>query len=214
MVLAFVHTPGEFGVVLMVGGSISDETRTIAICDRVQAFDVQSADGMAVMDAGTVLQHRFPGAIHRAPRNGRVADLVGSRSRFHGRSVGPADQLGHGLGRWTTDAGAEGPLLEVRDKGRVRPGQAVTWVVPGDVVALLDEPTQIGDGPAHDIAAVVTEARQLGEITLATLALDAVPGAALAQTLSGPQRRRVRVGQCVELRLNLELVHMAPIHQR
>jgi molybdate transport system permease protein len=51
MVLTFVHTLGEFGVVLMVGGSIPGETKTIAISiyDRVQAFDLQSADQMALV---------------------------------------------------------------------------------------------------------------------------------------------------------------------
>ena len=51
MVLTFVHTLGEFGVVLMVGGSIPGETRTIAIAiyDRVQAFDLASADHMALL---------------------------------------------------------------------------------------------------------------------------------------------------------------------
>ena len=39
MVLTFVHTLGEFGVVLMMGGSIPGETKTIAIYDRVQACD-------------------------------------------------------------------------------------------------------------------------------------------------------------------------------
>ncbi|MEY8881864.1 molybdate ABC transporter permease subunit [Donghicola sp. XS_ASV15] len=50
MVLTFAHTLGEFGIVLMVGGSIPGETRTIAIAiyDRVQAFDY---DGAAVMSA-------------------------------------------------------------------------------------------------------------------------------------------------------------------
>ena len=172
------------------------------------------ADRMVVMDAGTVLQQGSPEAIHRAPRNARVADLVGIQNRFHGRWGGPAGRPGRGLLRWTTDAGAEGPLLEVRDKGRLRPGQAVTWVVPGDAVALLDEPPRPGDGPAHAVAAVVAEARHLGEITLATLALDAVPGAALSLTLSGPQRRRVGVGQRVGLRLDLELVHVMPIRRR
>ncbi|KPF72048.1 molybdenum ABC transporter permease [Bosea sp. AAP35] len=49
LVLTFAHTLGEFGVVLMVGGSISGETKTIsiAIYDRVQAFDTQSAGIMA-----------------------------------------------------------------------------------------------------------------------------------------------------------------------
>ena len=49
-VLSFAHTLGEFGVVLMVGGSIPGETRTIAIAiyDRFQAFDT---DGAATMSA-------------------------------------------------------------------------------------------------------------------------------------------------------------------
>jgi molybdate transport system permease protein len=51
MVLTFVHTLGEFGVVLMVGGSIPGETKTIAIAiyDRVQAFDLDGADRMALL---------------------------------------------------------------------------------------------------------------------------------------------------------------------
>jgi len=50
-VLTFAHTLGEFGVVLMVGGSIPGETRTIAIAiyDRVQAFDDRSAGVMALV---------------------------------------------------------------------------------------------------------------------------------------------------------------------
>lgn len=50
MVMTFAHTLGEFGVVLMVGGNIPGETKTIAIAiyDRVQAFDNESA---AVMSA-------------------------------------------------------------------------------------------------------------------------------------------------------------------
>ena len=48
-ILAFAHTLGEFGVVLMVGGSIPGQTRTlsIAIYDRMQAFDDQRAGVMA-----------------------------------------------------------------------------------------------------------------------------------------------------------------------
>ncbi len=50
MVLTFAHTLGEFGIVLMVGGSIPGETRTIAISiyDKVQGFDMA---GAAVMSA-------------------------------------------------------------------------------------------------------------------------------------------------------------------
>jgi molybdate transport system permease protein len=45
MVLAFAHTVGEFGVVLMVGGNIPGVTRTIsvAIYDDVQALNYEAA---------------------------------------------------------------------------------------------------------------------------------------------------------------------------
>jgi molybdate transport system permease protein len=51
MVLCFAHTLGEFGVVLMVGGSIPGETRTVAIAiyDRVQAFDDAAAGEMSAL---------------------------------------------------------------------------------------------------------------------------------------------------------------------
>lgn len=50
-VLTFAHTLGEFGVVLMVGGSIPGETKTIAIAiyDRVQAFDFTAAGHMSLL---------------------------------------------------------------------------------------------------------------------------------------------------------------------
>jgi molybdate transport system permease protein len=49
--LAFAHTMGEFGVVLMVGGNIPGVTRTISISvyDQVQAFDYVGANAMALM---------------------------------------------------------------------------------------------------------------------------------------------------------------------
>jgi molybdate transport system permease protein len=74
-VLAFAHTLGEFGVVLMVGGNLPGETRTlsIAIYDRMQAFDDHAAGVMAAtllvltvvtLLATTVLARRI--GAHRA----------------------------------------------------------------------------------------------------------------------------------------------------
>jgi len=50
LVLTFAHTLGEFGVVLMIGGNIPGETKTIAIAiyDRVQAFDTAAAGVMSI----------------------------------------------------------------------------------------------------------------------------------------------------------------------
>jgi molybdate transport system permease protein len=51
VVLAFAHTMGEFGVVLMVGGNIPGVTRTVSIdiYDQVQASNYAAANGMAVL---------------------------------------------------------------------------------------------------------------------------------------------------------------------
>ena len=45
LVLSFAHTLGEFGVVLMVGGNIEGETRTVSIdiYDEVQALNYAGA---------------------------------------------------------------------------------------------------------------------------------------------------------------------------
>lgn len=51
LMLSFCHTLGEFGVVLMIGGNIAGETRTmsIAIYDSVLAFDSQQALNMSLV---------------------------------------------------------------------------------------------------------------------------------------------------------------------
>ncbi len=45
MLLSFAHTLGEFGAVLMIGGNIPGETRTlsVSIYDQVQSLDFKSA---------------------------------------------------------------------------------------------------------------------------------------------------------------------------
>jgi molybdate transport system permease protein len=49
--LAFAHTMGEFGVVLMVGGNIPGVTRTVSIgiYDQVQSSNYAAADQMALL---------------------------------------------------------------------------------------------------------------------------------------------------------------------
>ena len=51
IVLSFAHTMGEFGVVLMVGGSIPGVTRTISVSiyDQVQALDYAAAHRTALV---------------------------------------------------------------------------------------------------------------------------------------------------------------------
>jgi molybdate transport system permease protein len=50
-VLSFMHTVGEFGVVLMIGGDIPGSTRTlsIALLDQVQGFEYAEANRTALV---------------------------------------------------------------------------------------------------------------------------------------------------------------------
>ena len=200
-------------------GLLADLRRDLGIPIVLVTHDLNEArllaDRLVVMDAGRVLQQGAPSAIHRAPRNARVADLVGLQNRFHGRWEGPADTPGQGWLRWMpaapvspSEAAPDGPRLQVRDKHRLPLGQGVSWVIPGDAIRVQAlGRTQAPD----DFAATVAEARFLGEITLATLVLDAMPGAPLQLTLAGPERRGLAAGARVAAQLDLALVHVMPV---
>ncbi|MEJ6004174.1 ABC transporter ATP-binding protein [Paucibacter sp. AS339] len=170
------------------------------------------ADRLVVMDAGVVLQTGTPAQIHRAPRNARVADLVGIHNRFQGRWLGPAEEPGWGLLQWSVDASNThpAPILKVRDKGKLPAGQAVHWVIPGDGIALLDK---VDEAMPNEFAATVVQARQLGEISLCTLSLDRAPGISLLLTLSGSERRQLTLGARLGVRLDMAFVHVMPWRQ-
>lgn len=50
-VLGFAHTVGEFGIVLMIGGNIPNETKVVSvqIYDHVEALDYAQAHGLSLM---------------------------------------------------------------------------------------------------------------------------------------------------------------------
>jgi len=198
---------------------LADLRRDMAIPIVLVTHDLHEAamlaDRLVVMDTGQVLQQGPPAAIHHAPRNARVADLVGLQNRFQGRWVGPSEQAGWGLLQWSAETAAATdasrlPLLTVRDKGRIDSGQTVHWVLSSDAITLVDRPPQA----AGEFGAVVTEARPLGDITLLALALQTVPGAVLRLTLSGPQRLHIELGAAVTVCLDLGLVHVMPVRGR
>ena len=172
------------------------------------------ADRLVVMDGGQVLQQGSPDVIHRAPRNARVADLVGIQNRLRGQWIGPAPEAGRGLLQWFADSTAArhpdtGIVLTVPDKGKLPRGQPVTWVIPGDGLTLLEAaPVEPGAG---ELAVRVVDARFLGEITLAAVSVDGMPGVELSLTLAGPQRFALSVGRRLGVRLNLDLVHVMPL---
>ena len=192
---------------------LADLRRELAIPIVLVTHDLNEArmlaDRLVVMDVGEVLQQGVPDTVYRAPRNARVADLVGIHNRFHGQWLGASEQPGRGLLRWTPGGIDPGhaPLLTVRDKGRIAAGQAVTWVIPSDGITVLDRAPE----EAGEFGAEVVEARHLGETTLATLALAEVRDAELRLMLSGPQRLQFAVGAKLAVRLDPDLVHVMPM---
>jgi molybdate transport system permease protein len=75
MALTVAHTLGEFGVVLMVGGNIEGETRTLSVSlyDKVQGMDLQSAHVMALALVGvSLLARSLVLAFDRVGQRGRA----------------------------------------------------------------------------------------------------------------------------------------------
>lgn len=186
------------------------------------------ADTLVVMDGGQVLQQGSPAHLYRAPRNVRVADLVGVQNRFRGTWLGPVDgEPGWGWLDWTvsagttalpspapvgvgaddiTDTGVQPLRLKVRDKGRLAVGQQVAWVIQSDGLHLLHAPQDA----LVRLCARLTQLRNLGDLSLATLELEQPAGVPLQLTLAGPQRQGLAVGQRVCVGLDREWVHVMP----
>ena len=72
--LAFAHTVGEFGVVLMIGGDIPGATRTlsIALLDQVQSFQYAAANRTALLLLAASLL-ALTGLYSFSSRAGRMA---------------------------------------------------------------------------------------------------------------------------------------------
>jgi len=83
--LAFAHTVGEFGVVLMIGGNIPGETRVLsmALFDHVEAFNYQQAHILAasLMISALILLSIIY-LLNRQPsaRNKKIVDKTSSCS--------------------------------------------------------------------------------------------------------------------------------------
>jgi molybdate transport system ATP-binding protein len=167
------------------------------------------ADQLIVMDVGQVLQSGPPSAIHRSPRNARVADLVGIQNRFHGQWMGPSDTPGWGELRWIgARSGLEqDPVLRVRDKGKIAVGQKVSWVIPGDGIELLKAEAE----SSVKFDADVIQAQHLGDITLVQLALGDLPGSVVNITLAGRQRRQIKEGERHSVYLDQATIHVMPV---
>jgi len=193
---------------------IADLRRELSVPIVLVTHDLHEArllaDRLVVMDAGQVLQAGTPEFVHRAPRTARVADLVGIANRWTGWwEGGDGTEPGWGWLRWGDAAGGDAAVrLRVRDKGRMSPNRAVTFVIPGDAITLAD--THMAGQDGH-FAAQVDAVRHQGEITMASLTLAVAGGQPLVLTLSGRERRGLQAGQALAVAFDLAQVHLMPL---
>lgn len=171
------------------------------------------ADELVVMAEGAVLQQGRADAIHRAPRNARVADIVGIANRFDGVWLGPDANSPDGTGwlRWGT--GDAAMHLPVRDKGRIEPGQSVAWVVPGEGLRLCNETAASSAPPPNGLSLQVrvVTLRHLGDVWLLRLQCLDGPQASFQIMLTGPQVGPLVPGQSLQLCMDLSMLHIMPI---
>ncbi len=175
----------------------------------------QLADKLVVMDGGDILQEGSPAHIHRSPRNARVADLVGIHNRFHARWLGPGDQAHTARIEWLPQPDAqEGLVLQVRDKGKsIAAGQRVNWVIQGDGLSVRDAASSARESKPGlwTTQAMLHDIRHLGEMSLALIHVDRLPGVQVRLMLGGQQRQAYSVGQSLWLDIDPEWVHVMPV---
>lgn len=165
------------------------------------------ADTMVIIDGGQTLQQGSPRKVMNAPRNARVANLVGLPNHFNGIFRRSSDAGASGRLFWGDER--SGVILQVVDKGRIDDGQAVTWVIAGDHVSIESK----GAVGPNRVSARVEDCTLLGEITECQLSLEKLPGQIVRINLSSKQARdlRLRSGEKVELNIEAEGIHVMPL---
>jgi molybdate transport system ATP-binding protein len=185
--------------------------RSLAIPMILVTHDLQEAqrlaDRMVILDRGTTLQIGAPEQVRRQPRNARVARLLGLRNHFEGVFHRARD--GSSLGTLTWGRRPGGIVLPVRDKGRIDDGAEVTWVVPGESLALRFA------GPPHTgvLGATLVEAIALGDITQCVVELQEAPRARVVVSVPSALLREhpVDAGQQVQLAIETLGIHIMPV---
>lgn len=168
------------------------------------------ADTMVIIDGGQTLQQGSPRKVLSAPRNARVAHLIGLPNHFKGVFKRASEAGAIGLLHWADER--SGVVLQVVDKGRIDDAQPVTWVIAGDHVSI--EPKGIA-GP-NRVAARVDDCTILGEITECQLRLEKLPEQIVRINLTSKQVRdlALRNGDQVQLNIEPEGIHVMPLRSK
>jgi molybdate transport system ATP-binding protein len=204
----------------------------VAIPMVLVTHDLQEArrlvDRVVILDAGESLQIGPPAKVFASPRNARVAALVGIANHFQGRFFSQTASRGdNGFGQlhWFAPSkpgepaatGEHAPVvLRVIDKSRIDDGARVSWVLAGELLDVFEPPLQArAELPPNTLGCQLAEVLPLGEISLCTLTLDALPGERLTLNLSSALLRQLNAapGAALHLHIPPEAVHIMPLKQ-
>jgi len=207
-------------------GALAELRRSLSVPIVLVTHDLgearQLADRLVILDRGETLQSGAPHAVLSSPRNARVADLVGIDNHFEGvfRRAAPHDPFGRiewTAGGATTDQGGAIPAprgaaveLRCRDKGRIRDGQRITWVVAGEYLSLRTA-SHTGE---NSIPGRIEQALGLGEVTRCRVRIDAPPRAAFVVHVPPRFLRRhdLHEGSPVHVQIDPSGIHVMPVH--
>ncbi len=117
------------------------------------------ADRLCILEHGCTLQDGPPEHVMSHPRNARVAALVGLRDIHAGVFF---NERGACL-RWGDKD--HGIVLETIDKGRLKHGTRVRWVISGEHVQLHAEPPVTPQTSVNVVPCEVLHLSRLGEVT-------------------------------------------------
>ena len=185
--------------------------RSLAIPMILVTHDLQEAqrlaDRMVILDRGATLQIGAPEQVRRQPRNARVAQLLGLRNHFEGVFHRARDGSSMGTLTWGRQPG--GVVLPVRDKGRIDDGAEVTWVVPGENLALRFA----GPRSPECFDATLVESIALGDITQCVVELRQAPRARVVVGVPSALLREhpADVGRQVLLEMDSLGIHIMPV---
>ena len=175
------------------------------------------ADRVVILDAGESLQIGPPAKVFASPRNARVAELVGIQNHFRGQFFSGMGSGGLGRLVWTCKApdADDAVSLQVIDKGRLDDGAQVSWVIAGE---LLDVTTAASSSPSpalNTVKCTVLEVLPLGEISLCTVAPQALLHQRVRLNLSTALLRQlaVQTGAALCLHIPPEAIHIMPVRQ-
>jgi molybdate transport system ATP-binding protein len=106
----------------------------------------------------------------------------------------------------------QGPILKVRDKGRIEPGQIVTWVIQTDGL-ILTVPDTMSSSAIKDntINVNVANMKHLGEFSIVTLTAETPQGVGIRLSLTGPQRAQIERHSNMLLSLDTSWIHIMPL---